>query len=195
LIDLRRSRTRAAVVRELFLFPGAEIHVRALARLTGEAVANVHRELRRLQAEGWLTARPSGNRVLYRVDTDHRLYQEVGRLVEETIGAAGLLREALAELSEVRLALLFRPPGPATGRRDLLLLVVGPTSAEDVSEAVAPAAAVLRAVVQPLVFGSDELLGRLRERDARTLQLLEAPHTVVKGDEGALRAMIAALRP
>ena len=193
MIDLRRSRTRAAVARELFSFPGTEIHARALARLTGEAVANVHRELRRLQVEGWLIARPSGNRVLYRVDTDHRLYQEVGRLVEETVGAAGLLREALAELSEVRLALLFRPPA-ATGRRDLLLLVVGQTSVEEVSEAVAPAAAALRAVVQPLVFGSGELLRRLRERDARTMQLLEAPHTVVKGDEGALRAMSAALR-
>jgi len=193
LIDLHRSRTRAAVVRELFSFPGTETHARALARLTGEAVANVHRELRRLQGEGWLTVRPSGNRVLYRVDTGHRLYQEVVRLVEETVGSAGVLREALAGLSEVRLALLFRPPA-AAGRRDLLLVVVGEISAEDVSKAVAPAAAALRAVVQPLVLGSGELVSRLRERDARTMQLLEAPHTVVKGDEEALRAVAAATR-
>ena len=193
MIDLRRSRTRASVVRELFSFPDAEMHGRVLARLTGEAVANVHRELKRLEREGWIKARQSGNRVLYRADTGNRLYPSVSRVVEETVGAAGLFREALAALPEVRLALLFRPPASAD-RRDLLLVVVGEISAEDVSQAVAPAAAALRAVVQPLVLGYDELLARLRERDARTVQLLEAPHTVVKGDEEMVRAVGAAAR-
>jgi DNA-binding MarR family transcriptional regulator len=192
LIDLHRSRTRASVVRELFSFPEAEIHVRALARLTGEAVANVHREVKRLEAEGWVVARPSGNRLLYRVDTEHRLYPAVSELVEETVGATGLLREALAGLPEVRLALLLRPP--AAGRRDLLVVVVGEIETDRVSAATAPAAARLRAAVQPLVFARDELLGRLRQHDTRTMQLLEAPHTVLIGDEQEVRALVAAAR-
>ncbi len=96
MIDLRRSRTRAAVVRELFGFPETEIHVRALARVTGEAVANVHRELKRLEREGWVVARRSGNRALYRVARENPLYPVVSRLVDETVGPAVLLREALA---------------------------------------------------------------------------------------------------
>lgn len=193
MIDLHRSRTRAAVVRELFSFPDAEIHVRALARLTGEAVANVHREVKRLLADGWVVVRPSGNRLLYRVDTGHRLYPAVSRLVEETVGATGLFREALAGLPEVRLALLLRPPAVAD-RRDLVIVLVGEIEAGQVSTAIAPAAAALRAVVQPLVFRREELLGRLRQHDVRTVQLLEAPHTVLIGDEHEVRAMVAAAR-
>jgi hypothetical protein len=193
LIDLHRSRTRAAVVRELFWSPEAEVHVRALARLTGEAVANVHRELKRLEGEGWVEARASGNRVLYRVATRHQLYPAISKLVEETVGATGLFREALAGCPGVRLALLLRPPA-AAGRRDLVLVVIGEVGIVEVAEAIAPAAAALRAAVQPLVFGRDELLSRLRQRDARTVQLLDAPHTVLIGDEEAVRAMGAAAR-
>jgi hypothetical protein len=192
-IDLRRSRTRAAVVRELFWFPGAETHVRALARLTGEAVANVHRELKRLQCEGWIKARASGNRVLYRVDTAHRLYPAISRLVEETVGASGLLRDALMSLADLRFALLLRPPA-AAGRRDLLILVVGEVEAAEVAQAVAPAAAALRASVQPLIVGREELLERLRQHDTRMVQLLEAPHTVLLGDEEAVRVLLAVAR-
>jgi DNA-binding MarR family transcriptional regulator len=190
LIDLRRSRTRAAVVRELFASPDAEIHVRALARLTGEAVANVHRELKRLEQEGWVAVRPSGNRAMYRVDTGHRLYPAVSRLVEETVGATGLLREALQGLSDVRLALLLRSPATAS-RRELAVVVVGQIGAAEVTQALTPAAVALRAAVQPLVFGRDELLDRLGRHDTRTLQLLEAPHTVLVGDEETVRLMVA----
>jgi DNA-binding MarR family transcriptional regulator len=193
MIDLRRSRTRAAVVRELFWAPGAETHVRALARVTGEAVANVHREVKRLQAEGWIEARSSGNRVLYRVDTGHRLFPAISSLVEETVGATGLLREALAGLTDLRLALLLRPPA-AAGSRDLLILVVGEVATDQVARAVAPAAAALRATVRPLVLGREELLSRLRQHDARTVQLLEAPHALLIGDEEAVRALLSASR-
>jgi DNA-binding MarR family transcriptional regulator len=193
MIDLRRSRTRAAVVRELFWAPGAETHVRALARVTGEAVANVHREVKRLQAEGWIEARPSGNRVLYRVDTGHRLFPAISDLVEDTVGATGLLREALAGLTGLRLALLLRPPA-AAGSRDLLVLVVGEVASDQVARAVAPAATALRATVRQLILGREELLGRLRQHDARTAQLLEAPHTVLIGDEEAVRVLLSATR-
>jgi DNA-binding MarR family transcriptional regulator len=181
------------VVRELFSYPDAAIHVRALARLTGEAVANVHREVKRLAAEGWVVSRRSGNRVLYQVDITHRLYAEVGRLVEETVGATGLLREALAGLPEVRLALLLRPP-PGAARRDLVVVLVGEIDVARVSAAIAPAAVALRAAVQPLVFRRGDLLDRLRQHDTRTMQLLEAPHTVLMGDEHEVRAMVAAAR-
>jgi hypothetical protein len=193
MIDLCRSRTRAAVVRELFWAPGSETYVRALARVTGEAVANVHREVKRLQVEGWIEARPSGNRVLYRVDTGHRLFPAISSLVEDAVGATGLLREALAELRDLRLALLLRPT-PDTGSRDLLVLVVGEVASEQVARALAPAAAALRATVRPLIFGREELLGRLRQHDARTVQLLEAPHTLLIGDEDAVRALLSAVR-
>ena len=59
-------------------------------------MANVHRELKRLERDGWVVVRPSGNRLLYRVDTENPLYPAVSRLVDETVGPTGLLREALA---------------------------------------------------------------------------------------------------
>ena len=71
MIDLGHSRTRDAVVRELFSDPQGEWHVRGLARQTGEAPANVHRELERLARGDWIVRRRSGNRVYVSVNTAH----------------------------------------------------------------------------------------------------------------------------
>ena len=193
MIDLRRSRTRSAVVRELFGSPDTEIHVRALARVTNEAVANVHRELRRLESEGWVTTRRSGNRVLYRVDTENPLYPAVSRLVDETVGAAALLRGALAGMRGISLALLLASTAGPAGR-ELPLLIVGQFGAAEVTAALAPVGAMVHCQIHPLLFDRDGLLGRLRQRDERTVRLLEAPHTVLIGDEKAVRTLLAAAR-
>ena len=188
-IDLRRSRTRAAVLRELFAAPHEEVYARGLERITGEAVANVHRELRRLEAAGWVTARRARNRVLYRANTQSRLYAAVSRLVTETVSAGALLREALEAVPGVRLALLLTPPD-AVARRRLRVLVVGALSPAEVNDVVGPVGEAVHYHVEVLTLEEHELRRALQEHEARVAGLLETSHELLVGDEAAVKALL-----
>jgi len=196
MIDLGRSRTRDAVVRELFAEPHVAFHVRGLARRTGEAVANVHRELRRLERAGWVVRSTDRNRVLYRVDEGHPLYAEMARLVAKTVGVSRVLAAALFDVPGVLYAALVDvADGPALGTAaPLHVLVVAETV-----DPPPPAAAALRPAGQWLdrgfdlqVVGIDELRGRVGRGEPSVTRLLSRSRTPLVGDEHHLRALLGA---
>lgn len=194
MIDLGRSRTRDAVVRELFDEPHVAVHVRGLARRTGEAVANVHRELRKLERAGWVTRMAEKNRVLYRVNESHPLYDEMERLVAKTVGVPRVVGAALFDVPGIEFAALVdlgegTSPGAAT---PLHLLVVATTTqpAPDVAAAVRPAEQWLGRTIAADVVGIDELHRRVARGEPSVLRLLSRPRTVLVGDEHRLRALL-----
>jgi len=196
-IDLGHSRTRDAVVRELFADPGGEWHVRGLARRTGEAPANVHRELERLARGDWILRRRQGNRVYVRVNADHPLFAEMDALVAKTVGVPRVLAAALAEAPGVEAAVLLSrgDVGATEAAADLPVLVVaGPdTPPEAVEDALRPASQWLQREVRPTVLAAADLRRLAAQRDPGLTKLLAGPREVLVGDEARLRACLGGL--
>lgn len=194
MIDLGRSRTRDAVVRELFSEPHVAFHVRGLARRTGEAVANVHRELRRLERAGWVLRGSEKNRVLYRVNESHPLYAEMERLVAKTVGVPRVVGAALFDVPGIEFAALVDlGEGSSLGAATpLRLLVVAATTdpGPDVTAAVRPAEQWLGRTITSDVVGVNELRRRVGRGEPSVLRLLSRPRTVLVGDEHRLRALL-----
>lgn len=194
MIDLGRSRTRDAVVRELFSEPHVAFHVRGLARRTGEAVANVHRELRRLERAGWVVRSREGNRVLYRIDEQHPLYDEMQRLVAKTVGVPRVLAAALFDVPGVLYAALVDSgEGPSLGGASplhILVLAGSMDPSPPLAAALRPAEQWLDRTVTLDVVGAAELRRRAGRGEPAIARLLSKPRTALIGDEHRLRALL-----
>lgn len=79
--DFLLGSTRAAVLRALFLDPGAALHVRELARITGASPGSLHRDLRALTELGLLLRDEVGRQVHYRADPACACFDELAALL------------------------------------------------------------------------------------------------------------------
>lgn len=79
--------TRAAMLQALFLRPGASIHVRELARITGASPGSLHRELRALAEIGLLVRQEIGRQVHYRGNPACPVFDELVALLGTEISA------------------------------------------------------------------------------------------------------------
>lgn len=197
MIHLGRSRTRDAVVREVFSEPHVAFHVRGLARRTGEAVANVHRELRRLERAGWVVRSTHKNRVLYRVNESHPLYGEMTRLVAKTVGVPRIVGAALFDVPEIAFAALVDEGsassiGAATPLH-VFVLVESTDRLPDIQAALRPAGQWLHRSFVVDAHSVNDVRRRVARREPSILRLLSRPRTVLVGDESRLRTLLCHL--
>ena len=100
------GKTRAAVLRALFLEPGAALHVRELARITGASPGSLHRDLRALTALGLLLREEVGRQVHYRANTAHPCFEPLRALLHTEVPD---VHSALAPLPATTAPVLHSP--------------------------------------------------------------------------------------
>lgn len=167
----------------LLMRPEQAFHVRELERLTGLSAGTAHRELRRMQRAGLLTAQRVGNQVRYRADPSCVLFPELQGIVRKTAGLAEVLRTALEPQRE-RIAFAFvfgsMADGSAGPASDIDLLVVGDASFREVVTAIHPAQEALARPVNPVVM--TPAIFRERRQDAGFVaRILGGPRVPVMG--------------
>ena len=122
-----RSVVRRELLRVFFERPGFQAHVREAARALGRAPAAVGRELGRLEGAGVLRSHRVGRNRVYELDARSAVVRDLRPLVQRTVGAEGLLRQALADARGIEEAFIFGSYGtPAeTPLSDIDVFVVG----------------------------------------------------------------------
>lgn len=157
--------TRQAVLGFFFDHPAERFYQRQVMRSLSLGSGAVQRELARLVAGGILTRTVEGRQVYYQVNEQGMIYPELHGLVRKTMGAAGVLREALRPLTaRIRLAFIF---GSMARRHeqadsDIDVMIVGDDiGLFDVSPVLRPAQDALRREVNPTVYSTAEFSKKL----------------------------------
>jgi len=148
-------RARTAVLSELSGVGETGLHLREIARRTGLNSKTVMRELHALRDAGILTSRRVGNQVIYRLDPDCPICEELRSIMRKTVGLAGVLRDALAPFeSRIEEAFVYgsHARGEEEEESDVDLMIVGDVSLREISSAVREAGRALRRVVNPTLY-------------------------------------------
>ena len=186
LIDFIFSPYRRQMLGLLFLHPDERFHVRQLERLTGISAGSLHRELKAMAESGLLSRETQGNQVLYQVERNCPLYEELASIFRKTVGMAMVLREQLHELAD-RIDVAFVFGSMASGNQhadsDLDLCVLGDVELIDVVKAVGPLQDKFRREINPVVMSTAKYVGQLAENDRFIERLQTEPKVFVIGDE------------
>jgi len=127
-------------------------------------VGGIQRELDRLTKAGILRRTVRGSQVYFQANADCPIFEELKALVVKTVGAADVLRAALAPLGDrIQVAFVFGSMARAEQREasDVDLLVVGNVEFSEVVAALAGAQAKLRRDVNPTVYSPEEFSAKV----------------------------------
>jgi len=94
------SKARLAVLAELTGAGSTGLHLREIARRASLNSKTVMRELHSLRDAGILRSNNVGRQVIYRLNPDCPIYEELRAIIRKTVGLADVLKDALATLSD-----------------------------------------------------------------------------------------------
>lgn len=149
LLPILRSQTQGQLLARLFLNPGKEFTLSALARLIGASVPGVHHEIDRLYSAGFISERREGRNRLVSARLDSVIAEPLTTLLALSYGPIPVIEEALKGAKGITQAFIFgswaqRYSGEAGGvPNDIDLGVIGSASTNDLEDLLESASEIL----------------------------------------------------
>jgi len=155
LIEALFPRSRSAILAALTDAGEEGLHLREIARRGGLSPKSVMRELHSLRDAGILVSRNVGRQVVYRLNPDCPIYEDLQQIVRKTLGLAGILRSALEPLSDqIDCAYIYGSHASSEARidSDIDLMVVGIVSLRELSSPLREAGRSLHREINPTLY-------------------------------------------
>lgn len=183
--DLVISKVRVRIIKLFLTNPGAQIHVREIARRVGSEINAVRRELKRLHRIGFFKKSPRGNRLFYSVKEDFIFFDELLGMVAKETGLGRALLEKKGELGKINFTLLAKPfvRGRVSKPSEIDLLIVGKVSTALLTKLIENEQQRLGHEVNYTVLTSEEFDFRKRRKDPFIIDILSQPRVVLLGNE------------
>ena len=178
-------RTRRSVLHQLTESHDG-LHLRELERRTGVNSRHLLRELHSLRDAGLLTAKSVGNQIIYQLNPDCPIYDEVRSIVRKTLGLAGLLREALEPLAaRIEMAYVYGSLAQGTERSDsdVDLMIVGDISLREISPLLGDVHRAIRREISPTLYRSREYADALDEGNSFVRRVHDGPRIDLMGGD------------
>jgi DNA-binding transcriptional ArsR family regulator len=190
LSEILSSKIRSEIFRLLFGVADNELHVREIERQSGLTLGTVRQELKKLLEMDLVKARRESNRLYYRANDEHPLFNDIRNIVLKTSGLVEVLRAAL-DREEVKVAFVFGSIARKDegARSDVDLMVIGDISLRDVSGWLMGAYEKIGREINPHTLSLKEFTERKQKGEHFLSSVLNSPKLFVIGDEDELAAL------
>jgi predicted nucleotidyltransferase len=130
------SKAKRSLLKLFFTNPGRAFYIREIAKLIGEPLNAVRRELAYLELAGLIEPRREGNQKYYSVVREFSFFSELKKIIYGTMGLGDYLIDEFRDSKQVELAFIYGSvaKNEETGKSDIDLFVVGETGEEDFHE-------------------------------------------------------------
>ena len=181
-----KSKTRSAIFRLYFTNPDAEYYLRELERVLSIPVSMIRKELMHLEEAGIFISRKRGNLTLFSLNKSYPLFDELKSIVLKTVGAAGLLKEALGKIKGIDLAFIYGSFARSQEHAgsDIDVLVVGKPDEDVLLEKIDSAEKLLKREINYTVLSRQEFMQK--KQDAFIKELLANPRIFLVGEDNEL---------
>lgn len=189
--ELFSSKTRVEVLK-LFLFnPDNSFYQRQISHLTNQPIRGVQRELEKLSRIGLLQKSIDGNRVYYRVNREHPIFEDLKNIFFKCEGLAEALKE---NLRDRKIDFCFIYGSYARGEESLLsdidLMLIGDVSSKEISSILSNVRTQLSREINYAIFSSIEFINKARQKDHFICSILQNKKIFIIGTEDELKRFI-----
>jgi predicted nucleotidyltransferase len=180
------SKLRAKILGWFFLHTEERFYVRQLAGLLEEDLANLSKELKRLEQLNVLGSVMQGNQKYYFVNEKNPVFKELRGLVIKTIGLIDILQQEFKAISrKIKLTFIYGSfaKEKVNLKSDIDLMVVGKVSFSEVTAIVARAEKKLGREINPVVMDENEMKERMKKKDHFLSRVWAEPKIWLLGNE------------
>lgn len=185
------SSTRVKILTEVLLNSDKEYHIRELSRIIGRSPIYVQKELKNLQALGLLVNRKKGNMVLYVLDRDSAIADDLKRIFLKTEGVGNELLGNL-DKEKIQYALIYGSfaKGGETASSDIDLLVIGDIDEDLVLRAVSRTEKRIGRRINYIFWTPREFAQKARQRIPLLADILKTDVVMVIGEQREFKRFI-----
>ena len=185
------SRARASIISILYGIDQPEVHLREIQRKSGLAIETVRKEAMNLQDLGLIIKRQDGNRIYFRANTQHPLFNELAKIVVKTSGIKDVIHRSLLK-KDISMAFIFGSiaEGTANSESDIDLFIIGDASLRQVTVYLKEPARILGREINPHVMSAGDLKKRFQEKDHFVRQVFDSKKIIIIGSEDELAGLV-----
>ena len=187
------SKSKAGIFKILFGMDRKELHSRELARQTGMSLATVQQELKRLEALDLVVRRKDGNRVYFKANPSHPLFNELHQLTLKTSGIVPMLREALLPVTnQITYAFVFGSVARSEEKAhsDVDVMCIGTPGLRKITAVIGSLSNQLEREINPHAMTLKEFGNRLGEGDPFTLNIAMSKKLFIIGNGDEFISMV-----
>ena len=187
LYDLYLSKSRAAVMLQLFGLNHSRVHMRSLQRASGLSIGAIQKEVDRLLKLDLILSERVGNRRYLQANIHHPLYVDLRNIVLKTSGLVDVLKSALGN-DGIDFAFVFGSLARSEERShsDIDLFVVGAIGLREVSKRLMDKTDILGREINPIVFPKKEFIERLKKKHHFISRVVTTKKLFIVGSEETL---------
>ena len=132
------SKAKRSLLKLFLTNPDQTFYTRQIAKLTGEPLNAVRRELDHLEKAGVVKSYREGNRRHFSVVREFPFYTELKKIVYATVGLGDYLTSRLKDAKQIELAFIYGSvaKNQETSKSDVDLFVVGEIDEEELHQLV-----------------------------------------------------------
>ena len=185
------SKNKVLLLRLFFSNPDREFYIQEIGRILGRRPGSFQRMLYQLENQGLLSSRYSANARFFRANRGHPLFEETKSIVFKTVGIAGSLKEALADLAGIAFAFIYGSYAKGQERQDsdIDLMIIGAPDEGLLLQRLETLESSLSREINYLVRSSLDVVEASPRSESFLLRVLEEPKIFLIGHEDGLREL------
>ncbi len=188
LLQLTRSKLRTAILNLYFTNPERSFYLRELERILGFPVANIRRELLKLEQTGLFKSEKRGNAVYYSLNPSYPLFQEIKSILRKTSGIASILKEALRNIKGIKSAFIYGSfaKNEETKISDIDLFILGNVNETHVLEALKTVEKKVQREINYTIYSHKDYQRKKESHDPFIEDVRKCPKIFLAGNEDEL---------
>lgn len=185
------SESRVKLLTEILLNSERDYHIRELSRITGASPTQVQKELKNLQSMGLLGSRKKGNMVLYMIDKNSVIWDDLKRLFLKTEGVGTLILRNL-DKKKIEYALIYGSfaKGTETAKSDIDLLIVGQVDEDSLLESISRAERKIGREINFIHWTPTEFVQKAKQKIPLLVDILKTDVIMIIGKQDEFKRSI-----
>lgn len=185
------SETRVKILTEILLNSDKEYHIRQLARIIDKSPILVQKELKNIENLGLLQHRKQGNMVLYSIEKNSAIIEDLKRIFLKTEGVGNELLKNL-DKSQIQYALIFGSfaRGVETTKSDIDLMIIGDIEEKQLLRSISSVETKIGREVNIIHWTFDELLQKSKHQIPLLMEILKTNLIMIIGDKDEFKRLV-----
>ena len=189
ILKIANSKVRKELLNFYFINSEKQFYLRELERILKFPVANIRRELIKLEKIGLFKSERKGNLLYYPLNTSYQLYKEIKSIVSKTSGLPIILKESLRKAKGIEVALIYGSfaKGEERSSSDIDLFIIGKIDETGLVNTLNRLEKKIQREINSAVYERKDFEKKKKENPF-LLDLLKSPKIFIIGDKNGVSA-------